>query len=272
MKIKIAYILLIFIYACSTSDDSGNPDQGSTIEVSVTADETTVSIDQIVTLTATANETINEISFSTDDGATFPISSGGNLGTTANLYFAFDTLGTKSVIFRVKNDTGDIVDTTVNITVERGNAVQLQSLQLNSFSDIGNTWDSEYPTTNPNHLADVFFVILKPSLNVFTGMRNSIASTSQIWFRSETRENESNLNWDLQNEELYINVEELLTYIAFADDDGVDDSGIPAVDDLMLGPPFERMIPLGEYFIAQPNTFTVEETNINLEYVIGVDW
>ena len=263
---KLFCILTLLCFACSSSDDSDNPST-TTLEVSVIGDVTTVSIDQIITLTATANEAINEISFSTDGGATFPSSSNNNFGTTANLYFSFDTLGTKSIVFRVKNEAGDIVDTTVNIIVERGSAIQLQNLQLNSFFDIGNTWDSEYPTTDPSHLADVFFVILKPSLNVFTGMRNGISSTSQIWYRSSTRDNENNLNWDLQNDELYINVEELITYIAFADEDG---GGI--VDDLMLGPPFERMIPLGENFISQPNTITVEEPSINLEYVLGVDW
>ncbi|WP_417199889.1 hypothetical protein [Bizionia sp.] len=267
---KLTYILIALCLACSSSDDEVNTSlevADSTLEVVVTQNVTVAVVDQMVTLTATANETIQEISFSTDGGLTFPSSYGANFGTTASLYFAFDTLGTKTIVFRVKNNAGDIVDNTVNIRVERGNAVQFQNVQLTSFFDMGNTWDSEFPTSNPNHLADVFFAILKPSLNVFDGTRSNVASTSWLWYKSETRENENNLNWNIQNEELFINPEFVTPYIAFADDDG---GGM--VQDLMFGPPFERVIPLNNYTNTQPNTITVEEASIHLEYTIGVDW
>ncbi|MBU2926705.1 hypothetical protein [Winogradskyella psychrotolerans] len=273
MNTKIAFMLIILFSACSPSDNNGNPDQSSTLEVSVTADATTVTIDQIIILTATANETINEISFSKDGGVTFSNAiSSSSFTDTVNLYLDFDTLGSKSIVVKVTNDVSDVVDSTVNITVERGNAIKLQSVQLNSFYDIGNTWDLEYPTTDPNHLADVFFVLLKPTLNAFDGTRSSVAFSPRIWYRSAIKENESSLSWNLQNEDLYINIEELTPYIAFADDDGVDDFGIPAVGDLMLGSPSASMIPLGDYYLSQPNIITLEEPSINLEYVIGVDW
>jgi hypothetical protein len=266
---KLTYILIALCFACSSSDEGDTFEPAtSTLEVQVTQDASTVVIDEIVTLSATANETIKEISFSTDGGLSFPGAySSSDFDNTANLYFSFDTLGAKTIVFRVKNNAGDIVDNTVTINVERGNAVQLSSVELASFFDMGNTWDSEYPTSNPNHLADVFFGILKPSLNVYNGTRGTIPTSSWLWYRSETRNNENNLNWDIQDESLFINVEELTCYIGFADDDG---GG--AVQDLMLGPPFESMIPLANYINTQPNSITVEETNINLEYTIGVDW
>ncbi len=265
---KTVYILLAFCFACSTSDDdgttNGNP---STLEVTVMQDLNIVAIDQIVTLTATANETINEISFSTDDGNTFPSSHSTNFGNTANLYFSFDTLGTKTIVFRVKNNTGDIVDNTVTINVERGNAIQIQNLQLNSFFNMGETWDDEFGATDPNRLADVLFAILKPSLNVFDGTRSSVPTSSWLWYKSETRDNENNLNWDIQSEELFINIEQLTPYIAFADDDG---GGI--AQDLMLGPPFERVIPFADFVNTQTNPILVQEVDIDLEYQITVDW
>ncbi|PHS10572.1 MAG: hypothetical protein COA88_02165 [Kordia sp.] len=265
MKKTIYLLTLLFLASCS-SDDGATP-VVPTFEVTVTQDATTIVVDQIVTITAITNETINEISFSTDGGLTFPSTYHQDFGTTANLYFDFDTLGLKTIVFRVKNNAGEIKDNTVNITVEKGNAVQLQSVQLNSFYDMGNTWDSEYPTTNPNHLADVFFTLLKPALNVLDGTRGGVPTSSWLWYRSATRDNENNLSWNFQNEDLYINIAELTPYITFADDDG---GGI--VQDIMQGPPFESIIPLSNYVSSQPNTITVEENTINLEYVIGIAW
>lgn len=225
-------------------------------------------MDQILTLTAAANETINQISFSKDGGETFLGEFGSSeFDRVVNLYLDFDTVGTKTIVYRVKNNAGEVVDTRVNVTVERGNAVQLLSVKLNSFFNKGKTWDSEYPNTDPNHLADVFFGILKPKLNALDGTRSKVPSSSWLWYKSETRENENNLNWNLQNEELFVNVSELNIYIAFADDDGGD-----IVQDLMLGPPYQSLIPFSDHINLQPSTISVEETHINLEYEIGVAW
>ncbi|WP_223032691.1 hypothetical protein [Hanstruepera marina] len=267
MRIALIFLLAVCI-GCSSSDEDNIIDSDpSTLAVNVTQDKETVEVDEIVTLTARANETIKEISFSKDGGVTFPSSYSTNFGSTANLYFSFDELGEKTIIFRVKNNDGDFVDRTVNITVEQGNAVRLQSVQLSSFYDMGNTWDDEYPASNPNHLADVFFAILKPPLNVYQGTRGSVPTSSWLWYRSDTRDNENNLNWDIQDENLFINVEELSTYIAFADEDN---NGV--VQDLMLGPPFESEIPLVDYMNSQPNSITIQESNIELEYTVGVEW
>jgi hypothetical protein len=261
---KLTYILLFLCFACNSSDDADT----STFEVSVTQSTTSLVVDQILTLTATANEKINQISFSKDGGETFDSEfSSSTFDTTVNLYLDFDTLGPKTIIYRVKNNAGDVVDNIVSVTVERGNAVQLLSVKLNSFFDMGNTWDSEYATTDPNHLADVFFGVLKPRLNFLDGTRSRVPSSSWLWYRSQTRENENDLSWNLQNEELFINVSELTAYIAFADDDGGN-----IAQDIMLGPPFQSLIPLSNYINSKPGTITVKETHINLEYVIGLDW
>ena len=67
---------------------------------------------------------------------------------------------------------------------------------------------------------------------------------------------------------MYINIEEITPYIAFVDDDG---SGVLA-GDLMLGPPFERIIPISNYLDTKPSSIIVEETDINLEYELDIDW
>lgn len=261
---SLSFISIILLFTCSSSDDSNSK---SMFSVNITQDVNTINIGQITILTATTSESINSINFSLDGGATFNGEYSTNFGNTAKLYLDFDTIGTKNIVFRVKNSDGDIVDSPVTINVERGNAIQLKSLKLNSFFDMGKTWDAEYSDTNINRLADVFFVFLKPPLNVFTGTRSGIPTSSWLWYKSEIKMNESNLIWDLQNEDLYINIEELRPYIAFADDDG---GGL--VGDLMLGPPFERVIPFSDYIITKPPSILIEETNINLEYELDIDW
>lgn len=265
MKNSLIVTVIFLCIACSSSDEDINP---SSFQVTVSQDVTTPVIDQVVTLTATANQPISEISYSTDNGATFPRSYGRAFGDTANLYFSFETLGSKTIIFRVKNEAGDRVDNTVTLNVERGGAVKMKQVQLNSFYNMGSTWDSEYPASNPNHLADVYFAFLKPPLSVIDGTRETVPTYSWFWYRSETRENEANLNWDIQNEDLYFNPEILTLYISFADDDG--EGNLPG--DLMLGPPFERAIPINNYIDSQPSTITVDEPDINLNYIVTIDW
>lgn len=262
---KIIFIVLVFCIACSPSENSENTEDA--FNVSITQDATTVVIDQMVTFKATVSEPINTISFSTDGGATFAGEYSTTFGNTANLYLDFDTVGTKSIVFRIKNSNGDIVDSPLTVKVDKGNAIQLQSLQLNSFFNKGNTWDAEFGDTDPKRLADVIFGILKPKLDVFKGTRSNTPNSSWVWYKSETRENEVNLNWDLQNEALFINIDQLIPWIAFVDDDG---GGI--AQDLMMGPPYERVIPITDFLDTKPNSILVKETDINLEYELGIGW
>ncbi len=244
-----------------------NNEKTPTFTVSVTKDATTVVIDQMVALIANADVDIISIDYSLDWGDTYAGEYSKNFGKTTNLYLDFDTVGTKKIIIRVKNNNGDVVDTPVSINVEKGNAIQIKSIQLNSFFNMGKTWDSEFSDTDADRLADVFFVLLKPRLNVFDGTRSNTPNSTWIWFKSETRQNENNLNWDLQNENVFINIDQLTPWIAFADDDG---GGI--AQDLMLVPPFERTIPISDYTSTKPNRILVEETNINLKYELTIDW
>src|SRR5690606_24455866 len=166
MKISIYFLVLLFLVSCGTSDDE---EETNTFQVSVIQDANQIEIDQIVTLTASSNDVIQSVSYSLDGGSTFSGEYSTNFGNVANLYLDFDTPGNKQIVFRVRNSEGQVVDTALSIQVLRGAAVKLQNLQLNTFFNQTGTWDDEYPDTDSNRLADVFFVVLKPSLNVFTG-------------------------------------------------------------------------------------------------------
>ncbi len=151
----------------------------------------------------------------------------------------------------------------VDVVVNKGEAIELNSLQLNSFFNIDDTWDDEFDDGDINRLADVFFILLKPRLNPFDGSRSI---STPAWYRSSTLTNQGNLQWSLQNQDLLINPE-LSLFITFADDDG---NGL--VDDLMLGPPFEREISFLDFISTQPNSIPVSFSNINLDFNLGVQW
>lgn len=281
---KILCVLLTLFIACSPSDDestSGSEDTSQeemqdmeemeeTSSFAITLETLTeqVEVDDIIELTVVANENIKSISYSLDNGITFPIEFFREFGTSIPLYFSFDTLGTNTIIVRLTNSQDVMREASINIQVSRGSAVQITSLDLISFFNMGMTWDDEYPISDPNHLADVFFAFLKPTVDVFEGTRGGqIPSSSWIWYRSETRMNESNLSWTLEDKVLYADVNQVDIYVGFADDDGGN-----IAQELILGPPSERIIPFGDFIDTQPSSFTYIENAISLEYELGVDW
>ena len=187
--LKIALITISLISCGDNNDDS--PTQTQTpYEVTLTAATSEIAIDETIELTAITNSSFKTLSISKDGGATFPISQTTTFNNPINLYVAFNTPGEKHVVLRATNNEGQTTESSVFINVIKGNAVKLESLQLISFHNMSGTWDDEFPTSNPNHLADPFFVIFKNVIDQYDG---TIVGKKNI-FRSQTRMNETNLN------------------------------------------------------------------------------
>ena len=261
----IFYIILatILLTSCGDNNDDSPTQNQTPYEVTLTATTNQVEVDEIVELLATTNSSFKTLSVSKDGGATFPISQTTTFNNPINLYVDFSTPGDKHVVLRATNNEGQTTESSVFITVIKGNAVKLESLQLNTFHNMGGTWDSEFPTSNPNHLADPFFVIFKKVIDLYNGSPVG----RKIIFRSDTRMNETNLNWNVSNEELYVNLQYNDMYISFVEDDL---NGF--IQELMIMPPKERLIPLNTISNTQPTTATFQETDIDLEYQVNLNW
>ena len=217
----ITIVVFLLCFACSTSDDSKNSDNGddsSNFSLTLTA-SSTINVDTVFEVTVSTNEPMQSLEVSPDNFQT-SIEHFDNLGDNTLRYFSFNNLGDQTIYFKAKNNDGIETVETITVNVVRGDAVKLETIQLNSFFNMGNTWDDEFPTSNPNHLADVSFGLLKPPADILTGNRSTIPSTSWLWYTATTHNNESSLNWDLQNDELYVNTNELNVFIGFFDDDG----------------------------------------------------
>lgn len=259
MKNTIYLILASVLIACSGSSDDDSPIIKDDFTISVTAQKNTVSIDEVVPITIVANRAINEVEYSLDDFKTATGKST-NFGNSTTVYLNTSTLGKKQISIKIKDIENNTASKTITITVEKGNAVQLKSLLVNSFYNINQSWDPEFAASDPNRLADVAFALLKPQVGVFSGQMSQ-----QIWFKSSIKQNQGDLNWNLVSENLYVNPNTVLKF-SLADDDGA------FSQDLMLEPPFERDIDLNNFNTLKPDLINFKDTTIYLDVDLGVVW
>ncbi len=263
MKKYILIILILISSACSTSDVSTDKSNNPTFSVDLSGDSTAL-VDETIAIDITGNENIMTLLASLDNFQTTVLNqtiSPQGFGTVTKLYFSFDDLGSKTIYIKAINNMGDESIKTFNVTVSRGNAIKIMSVQVVSFSNIDNTWDPEFPDTDANRLADVGFLLRKPKAGVTENSFNF-----KDWFRSAVKQNQGDLTWDLSSENLYLNPQFSLQY-SMADDDG---GGIG--QDLMLGPPFEREITFQEHIATKPNVVSLKVPEIDLEVAFTIEW
>lgn len=266
MKKLCTLIIGFAIFACSSSDESSNPDDNqnndSTFNIELSSNSTAI-IDEIIVVEITGNENIMTLEVSLDNFQTtfFNQTNSNGFGTSTSLYFSFDELGNKIISIKAINTNGDETIKAKSIIISRGNAVKITSVQIVSFSNINNTWDPEFPSTDINHLADVFFNFQKPKVGITSNSFNF-----QNWFLSSIKENQGDLIWNVASEDLYLDPNFTLHY-SMGDDDG---GGVS--QDIMLGPPFEREIIFANYIVTQPATITLSDSSINLEVLLTLDW
>ena len=255
---QILYLLPLFFCMCSSPDN--NEGKASTFSMTLAPASTTVSIDEPFTVAVTSSETMKWIAV-TADGSDPVNFSGSDFGTSKVLYFNFDTLGSRTINIKVKNEKNEVVLKTIAVTVTRGNAVKITALQLKSFHNINTTWDPEFSATDINRLPDVYFGFSKSRLSNF----GSDAYTTNLWYRSLVKENQGDLIWDLTSANLYLNPSKVLLF-GLTDKDG--DLG----QDLLMGPPDYKSIGFSSYQASKPNTITYSFPEINLEFIVTVEW
>ncbi len=243
------------------SSDSNDDSVESNFEIELFYTET-VSIDELVELTIVGNEGFREVKASLDDS--FDNSSGTLFfepETTHVRYFTFDKLGINTLYIKAFNEGGIASVKELNVNVVRGNSLKINAVEIVSFSNIDNTWDEEFAETDINRLADVFFIIRKSRAFFSDGEYNFTGN----WHRSHVIENQGDLTWDLSEEEMYVGSGFPLNFLtADMDEDGL-------VGDLMLGREY-NYFGFNEFDGVQPETFTFNFPDIDLEFIITVEW
>lgn len=267
MKDKIIILLLtIMLFSCSSEDNNILEPQEEFLTVQLVTTNSNINIDEVVTFEVKTNKPFSSITYSLDNFTTSKTVSkteGDSFGTSLTLYVDTANLGTITYSIRVAdaNDNQKTATSTLSFMVKKGNAFHIKEVLINNFYEKDNTWDTEFSSTDPNRLADVFFSFSKPHIKLFTGQR-----FKTLWFKSVVKENQGDLKWNLSQENLYINPKAII-HFGLGDDDG---GGV--AQDLLLGPPFEKDIDLSQYSNAQPSNITLEDSSINLDVDFGLEW
>lgn len=260
MKARLLYIGILLFFNCGASDDSIEiPEETSNFAIEVDVNSN-VGIDETISITVTGNELLKSVQLIADyvDVGTQFLD---NQGTSASFNFSYDTVGTRTFIVRATNADDVVREQSIPITITRGNAIKITSVQIISFHNMNQTWDPEFSDSDPNRLADLKFAFLKPKIRTFEDNFNF-----GTWYLSSVLENQGNLTWDLSSENLFIDPNLRLGF-------GLGDiDGIGIAQDLMLGPPFDRKFDLSQYIETRPNTINLSVPEINLDVLLTLEW
>ncbi len=259
----LGLIIGLLVLSCSSDDSKENNNPIPTaFTINAVASSTTVNVDQEFTVTITSDENMTGILYSYDNFVTEAGLFTG-FGTSRTLKFNLDKVGSNTIYFKATKE-GNVYSSvkSVPITVNRGNAVKVTGMQVISFSGINTTWDPDYPTTNPNHLADVYFGFNKSTLN----SPFEDGYSFRKWYTSSVKQNQGDLTWNFATENLYIQPEKTIR-MGLADEDNP-----PLGQDLMVGPPDYRDFNFSAYTTTKPNTITFSYPEINLEFIVTVEW
>lgn len=251
---------LIFILSALLAISCGSEDSPA-FTINATPSSSSVVVDEEFTITITSDDAMTGILYSYDNFVT-EHNLYSSFGNSRTLKFNLDDLGTKTIYFKAK--AGNIYSSVkaVPITVSRGNAVKITGLQVLSFNGINTTWDPEFPTSDPNHLADVFFGFNKSTLD--SPFENGYFFRN--WYIASTKQNQGDLTWSFTSENLYIQPERTIRF-------GLADQDTPPLgQDLMMGPPDYRDFNFSAYTTTKPNTITFSYPEINLEFIVTVEW
>jgi hypothetical protein len=262
-KLKLCSLFLfIFIIACSDNSESEEQiNKEFSIEIEFLTDK--LEVDQPISFKLKSNENIISYSASTNNN-TFVQSNQSNYGKTADIIISFDKIGKNTIYLSAQNEKNEILKKEFEIDILKGESVKIKSLKIVSFKNINKTWDSEYSNNDINRLADLKFTLEKTYIK--TSLFNEVAYERGTWHTSEILINQGNLNWDLNNENLNINPNFIMTF-SLGD---IDDNGF--AEDLLLGPPFAIEFNFKDYIQDKPNKIILKKGSIDLEVEFEIEW
>ncbi|RTY85667.1 hypothetical protein [Flavobacterium sp. GT3R68] len=256
MRFFFSLISLLFLFSCSTEEDS--------FKFDAAVNTPNVIVDKPFSITVTSDQNIMGISYSFDNFETsfgeFPSA---GFGTSKELHFKFLTIGEKTIYIKLTK-AGDIESETKAITVDvgKGDRVRITGLKITSFDGINTVWDPEYNASNPNSFADVRFCFNKVGLlNAFDG-----GGYSQQFYLTSIKENQGDLTWSFLTEDLYIDPE---GYIIFSIYDQDESNLIQLLNNSVNVP----HIYMHQYASTKPNSITVSFPESNsVEFTLNLEW
>lgn len=259
-NILIISFFCLSLLGCASDNSIDTPDEVSTFNIELVPSTLNVTIEETFSITVNANEKIELLGTSLNNSEVNNFSNLG-FGSSVLLYFNFDKPGQKIIRIRALNSKNGISEKQVLVNVTRGNTIKITGMKVLSFYNINQTWDPEYGANDPNRLADVVFGFVK--LKIISQFQNGY--NMQRWFVSTVKENQGDLTWDLTNDDLYIKSDKKLR-LGLVDKDG------DVAQDLLHAVPDYREISFADYLVSKPNTITYSFPDINLQFILTVEW
>jgi hypothetical protein len=260
----LIYLLPLFLFSCVPTEENKTTTPASTTTINLTTISNTMVVDDVATVSVSSNDALTEVAVS-DDNFVTPVGFVVLTNVTSlSLFFSFDSLGSHTKYLKFKNTKNETIEKTLTFTVVRNNTLRIKSLQIISFNNINQTWDPEFASTDPERLADLFFAFTK---NRFAGF-NQMAYTDQLWHKSMVIQNQGTLTWDLTTANLYMNPNKILKF-SLADYDGPNQwetliglAGLTTTKDMDFTP----------YMVSKPTAITFNYPDMNLQFIVTVDW
>lgn len=271
MKNKYPKLLLVFFviccsYSCDSKDDDNdiplgidNPTSSSGFSVNINVGVQELNLDEQTSVTISSEQLIEKFEYSFDDFQT-TVERGHN-GTSETFCISFDNPGLNTLDLRIYPVEGTAVENSIDFQINSENAVQITNIEINSFFDINDTWDPEFPDDNIDRLADVYFELSKLSCRLAEPQYN-------LWYESSVTENQENLNWDLSSENVFVDIDGEF-FIPLFDKDSEDGS---ADQSLISIPQLTPFIDLQDYNVDRPSLIVLENNTEQYNIEVTLSW
>ena len=259
-----SFILLFFVtITCQKPSD-----EISNLNIFLETNSSERAIDEVFAVTVTSEDSLDYVGYKAEGDSIFRKGFFSNsIGKSKPFFFSYYALGRKQICIEARNLQGAIDSTSIYIDIVEGNSLKIKEIKLISFPNIDNTWDDEYPNSNPNHLADVFFQLKRSTVSEFS---NDNDSTKTIkWVQSSIKENQGDLTWNFSSEELYVGYQpnysvifQPYLIIQFFDKD----------DETSTQLAYAFGFNFDEYETTKPEIMIFHDYDEGIEFLVKVDW
>lgn len=265
-NIYVFVCTIIFLFISCSPDSETDEVPANELVLSIESPGNSFEVDQPVSFVVKSNQNLSEVAISNNNWQSSHgqlDGDGTGLGFAKTVFMSFDQIGMHTINVKIESLEGKKKETSFQVDIIKGTAIKINRITINSFKNMGQSWDPEYAADDVNRLADLVFGLRK---NYIITSFDEREYASKTWYISEVLMNEGNLTWDLSAANLHIDPN-LILWFGLGDDDG---GGI--AQDLLLGPPFDLDVMLKDYIIEKPATITLQKQDIDLEVVFEIEW
>jgi hypothetical protein len=265
MKKILLFIALTGMLSCtSDSTEIIEPEPQKNFDVTLTPSSNFSIVDKAFTIKLSSTSEIHEIKQVFETG-TFAVGGDGTNGVIDSryktLHYQLPDVGVETMNYVFTDIYGKQVTKSLDVNVTPAEAVQITGLKINSYYNIHGTYDEQYDENDPERLADILFAFSKAYSRNFS----TEEARKNLWFLSDIYPNEEKLEFDLQDEQLFI-----APYASFEVGIGDHDEG-GMVEDLARDPS-QMTVNLFLLQNERPSEIHIIKEDANVDITVLLKW